>query len=235
MRDDFFKFPSTPHLALLGDVAVRGDKVMSNVEMKTFLQHELVVEEKVDGANLGISFDSGGNIRAQNRGAYLHLPSTGQWKKLYRWLMPRIDVLFEQLIDRYILFGEWCYAQHSTFYDRLPDWFLGFDIYDKKSGRFLSCSRRDKAFRAIGISQVPKVDHGRFTFEELRKLLSKSQLSNKPAEGLYFRIDQGDWLVQRAKLVRVAFIQSIEHHWLHSVMKSNKLMLEASRSNPPPS
>ena len=214
MKEDFFKFPSTPHLALLGNVEVRDDKVMSDDERDNFLLHELVVEEKVDGANLGISFDFEGNIRVQNRGAYLHLPSIGQWKKLSEWLAPRIDVLFEQLIDRYILFGEWCYAQHSVLYNRLPDWFLGFDIYDKKAGRFFSCTRRDKAFRAIGISQVPKVDRGHFTFEELKKLLSKSHLSDKPAEGLYFRIDQGDWLVQRAKLVRPSFIQSVEHHWL---------------------
>ena len=156
MKDDFFKFPSTPHLALLGDVEVRGDKVMSESERNDFLRHELVVEEKVDGANLGISFDAEGNIRAQNRGAYLHLPSTGQWKKLAEWLAPRTDALFEQLTDHYILFGEWCYAQHSVVYDRLPDWFLGFDIYDKNTARFFSCTRRDEIFRAIGISQVPK-------------------------------------------------------------------------------
>ena len=40
-------------------------------------------------------------------------------------------MLFEILSEKFILFGEWCYAQHSIFYDRLPDWFLGFDIYDK--------------------------------------------------------------------------------------------------------
>ncbi|HNO75924.1 RNA ligase family protein [Nitrosomonas mobilis] len=138
MKDNFFKFPSTPHLATIAGVDIRGDKVLSESERDEFLQHHLVIEEKVDGANLGISFNSEGNIQAQNRGAYLHLPRTGQWKKLGNWLTPRIDTLFEQPSDRYILFGEWCYAQHSVFYDRLPDWFLGFDIYDKQSGRFLS-------------------------------------------------------------------------------------------------
>lgn len=226
MKDDFFKFPSTPHLALLGAVEVRGDKVMSESERNDFLRHELVIEEKVDGANLGISFDAEGNIRAQNRGAYLHLPSTGQWKKLAEWLAPRTDVLFEQLTDRYILFGEWCYAQHSVVYDRLPDWFLGFDIYDKSTARFFSCTRRDKVFRAIGISQVPKVERGHFTLVELRELLSQSQLSDKPAEGLYLRFDQGDWLFQRAKLVRPAFIQSVEQHWSRSGIKANRLEIE---------
>ncbi|MFH0997480.1 MAG: RNA ligase family protein [Pseudomonadota bacterium] len=226
MKDDFFKFPSTPHLAQLGDVEVRGDKVMSESERNEFLLHELVVEEKVDGANLGISFDSDGNIRAQNRGAYLHLPSRGQWKKLSEWLTPRTDEIFEQLTDRYILFGEWCYAKHSVVYDRLPDWFLGFDIYDRSTARFFSCTRRDEIFRAIGISQVSKIECNHFTLSELCALLSQSCFSDKPAEGIYLRFDQGDWLIHRAKLVRPAFIQSIEQHWSRSGIKANRLRLE---------
>ena len=137
MKDNFVKFPSTPHLALLDGVSIRDDKVLSETERNEFMKHRIVVEEKVDGANLGISFDSDGNLRAQNRGMYLQFPAAGQWKKLYAWLSPKIDVLFEHLLDRYVLFGEWCYARHSVSYDRLPDWFVGFDIYDKVTSRFL--------------------------------------------------------------------------------------------------
>ena len=231
MKTDFFKFPSTPHLALLGAAKVRGDKVMSEPERKEFLRHRLVVEEKVDGANLGISFDASGNMCAQNRGAYLHLPSAGQWKKLTEWLAPRTEILFEQLMDRYILFGEWCYAQHSVIYDRLPDWFLGFDIYDKATSHFFSCSRRDKVFQALSVAQVPKVDCGYFTLSELSGFLSQSQISNQPAEGLYLRFDQCDWLQQRAKLVRPSFIQSVEQHWSRSFIKANQLKLEGAKIN----
>lgn len=223
MKNDFFKFPPTPHLALLGDVVVRGDKVMSESERDEFLRHEIIVEEKVDGANLGISFDSSGNIRAQNRGAYLHFPSSGQWQKLSEWLKPRTDALFEQLTDQFILFGEWCYAQHSVKYDRLPDWFLGFDIYDKSNAKFCSSRRRNELFRTIGIFQVPAIKHGYFSLSELNSFLSQSQLSDKPAEGLYLRFDSGDWLEQRAKLVRPTFIQSVEQHWSRSGIKANRL------------
>lgn len=229
VKDDFFKFPSTPHLATLAGVDIRGDKVLSESECDEFLQHDLVVEEKVDGANLGISFDSEGNIRAQNRGGYLHFPSSGQWKKLGEWLDLRIDVLFENLSGRYILFGEWCYAQHSIIYDRLPDWFLGFDIYDKRSGRFLSSGRRDDFLKKMHIAQVPLIAHGRFVYPELKNLLSQSKLADQPAEGLYLRFDQDDWLGQRAKLVRSAFIQSVEQHWSRSAIKSNRLCLAVQR------
>jgi len=225
VKDDFFKFPSTPHLATLPGVVIRDDKVLSESGRDEFLQHDLVFEEKVDGANLGISFDSEGNIRAQNRGSYLHLPGSGQWKKLDQWLMLRTDSLFEYLSDRYILFGEWCYAQHSIFYDRLFDWFLGFDLYDKQVGKFLSADRRDELLRKMGIVQVPVIVRGRFTYPELKKLLSESKLTNQPAEGLYLRFDKDDWLVQRAKLVRPEFIQSVEQHWSHTAVKPNQLSM----------
>jgi len=226
MKEDFFKFPSTPHLALLGDIDVRGDKVMSASEQNEFLRHELVIEEKVDGANLGISFDEDGELRVQNRGKYLHFSDKGQWKKLFEWLTPHQELLFDQLSDRYILFGEWCYAQHSVVYTRLPDWFLGFDIYDKLTARFFSCNHRNRMFHAIGISQVPLVAIGHFTLAKLCAHLSQSHFSDSLSEGLYLRFNQGDCLVQRAKLVRPAFIQSVEQHWSRSGIKPNFLRLE---------
>lgn len=226
MKEDFFKFPSTPHLATMPGVDIRGDKVLSELERDEFLTHEVTVEEKVDGANLGISFDSEGNIRAQNRGAYLHLPGSGQWKKLGDWLTPRTDTLFEHLSDHSILFGEWCYAQHSVFYDRLPDWFLGFDIYDKRFDRFLSSKHRDDLFTKMSIAQVPVLASGHFAYPKVQKFLLTSKLSNQPAEGIYLRFDQDDWLAQRAKLVRPAFIQTVEQHWSRSTIRPNRLKLK---------
>lgn len=223
MKEDFFKFPSTPHLATLPGVDIRDDKVLTESERDAFLRHELVVEEKVDGANLGISFDSAGNIRAQNRGAYLQLPGSGQWKKLGEWLALRVDVLFEQLSDRFILFGEWCYAQHSVFYDRLPDWFLAFDVYDRESRRFLASEPRDLLLEKMRLAKVPCLARGHFSFPELKNLLSQSKLTDQPAEGIYLRFDQDDWLGQRAKLVRPAFIQAVAQHWSRSVIKPNRI------------
>lgn len=196
---------------------------MSESDRDDFLRHDLIVEEKIDGANLGISFDSEGNIRIQNRGTCLHLPESGQWKKLGDWLAPRNDTLFEHLSDYFMLFGEWCYAQHSVFYDRLPDWFIGFDIYDKRFSRFLSLDRRDALFRKMCIAQVPVLARGHFAYPKIPTLLATSKFSDQPAEGLYLRVDQDGWLEQRAKLVRPAFIQSIDQHWSRFAIKTNQL------------
>lgn len=223
MTNDFYKFPRTPHLAVLADSVIRDDKVMSVSEREMFLRHELVVEEKVDGANLGISFDRKAHVQCQNRGAYLQYPYKGQWKKLFEWIASKTDILFEKFTDRYIVFGEWCYAQHSVFYNRLPDWFLGFDIFDKKSLGFLSCSRRDAILQDIDILGIPIIKKGHFSLSELKEMLSTSRLCDKPAEGIYLRFDQGDWLKQRAKLVRPEFIQSVGEHWTRGGIKANQL------------
>ena len=58
---EFFRFPHTPHVAWLGHGLPRDDKVMSALEAEAFLAHPVVVEEKVDGANLGFSVDASGN------------------------------------------------------------------------------------------------------------------------------------------------------------------------------
>ena len=232
MSDDFYKFPSTPHLTVLGNAVVRGDKVVSRSECEEFLKHELIIEEKVDGANLGISFDTLGNIRCQNRGEYLYRPYAGQWRTLSEWLEPRIDMLFDTITDRYILFGEWCYAQHSVSYDQLPDWLLGFDIYDKKKAKFVSYPKRKALCQKLRLSEVPFLQQGYFSLEALTDMISDSSLGETRAEGIYIRFDQCDWLGKRAKIVYPEFIQSIEEHWSRSKIKANKLKLRTTGACP---
>jgi len=223
MTQGFFKFPSTPHLAVLGSNHVRNDKVFSDKERSRFLVHELAVEEKIDGANLGISFDHTGGLILQNRGAYLSAPYPGQWKKLGDWLGPRLEVLLDHLQDQYILFGEWCFAKHSIGYNKLPDFFLGFDIFDKHIRQFLSFELRNNLFENISISPVPFIRRGIFSLKDLTLLMENSRFGNEPAEGLYLRHDDGRWVRGRAKIVRPEFIQDIYEHWSGKKIIRNQL------------
>lgn len=199
---------------------------MSPQERADFLSSEIVVEEKVDGANLGISFDRAGNVICQNRGHRLIEPFDGQWKPLKRWLNGRIDELFDFAGDRYILFGEWCYARHSVGYDALPDWFVFFDVYDKTVGRFFSTLRRDAVAERLGLACVQAVGRGRFTFQQLSALEFQSHYGHETAEGVYLRRDEDEWLRARSKLVRPAFRQTIEVHWSRSTLRPNVCLNE---------
>lgn len=82
----FFRFPHTPHIAWLGEGTPRDDKVLAPAEAGALLAGEVVVEEKLDGANLGLSLAPDGSLRAQNRGQYLAEPQAGQFSRLTAWL-----------------------------------------------------------------------------------------------------------------------------------------------------
>jgi ATP-dependent RNA circularization protein (DNA/RNA ligase family) len=199
--------------------------VLSPTEAEEFLAGDVMVEEKVDGANLGFSVDEHATLRAQNRGMYLSTESShGQFKPLNRWLQPRSHALAEALFPDLMLFGEWCYAVHSVRYTRLPDWFLAFDVYDRARGEFWSVSRRDRLATELGVPIVPRLGAGRFDLTGLRALLVKSHLGDGPAEGLYVRRCTGERLVARAKLVRREFLQNIDGHWSKKTLRTNALV-----------
>lgn len=221
---DFYRFPHTPHLAWLGKGLPREDKVLSPEEAHAFFDREVVVEEKVDGANLGFSVDEDGTLKAQNRGAYidLHAPKQ-QFKLLQRWLAPRAEALADALFPNLMLFGEWCYAVHSVHYTHLPDWFMAFDVFDRETGRFWNVTRRNALAEAAGIAVVPCLGAGQYDLTALKALLGRSHLADIPAEGLYVRLEDDEHLTHRAKLVRAEFVQAIDEHWSKKRLQTNSL------------
>lgn len=222
---DFFRFPHTSHLVWLGQGSPRDDKVLSLADAEELLAGEVVVEEKLDGANLGFSFGSDGSIRVQNRGQYLQTPFRGQFSRLGSWLAMHRNGLEAALAPDLILFGEWCAARHSLGYSSLPDWFLGFDVYDRSAGSFWSTQRRNRLFSEIEIPTVPVRYRGRTSLTELTRLLSSehSLFQAGPMEGLIVRKEGDEWLTSRAKIVRADFTQAITEHWSKRAIEWNRL------------
>lgn len=222
---EFFRFPHTPHLAWLGPGMPRDDKVLAESEARDLLAGEVVIEEKVDGANLGISLGPDGALRFQNRGQYLHPPYAGQFQRLGAWAAQHQYPLIDALTPDQIVFGEWCAARHSVGYDRLPDWFVVFDVYDRAAGRFMSTARRNALAARVGLAAIPEVWRGRTTLPALKsRLLNEcSRYRAGPIEGFVIRQETADWLIARAKLVHPEFVQSISEHWRRRRIEWNRL------------
>jgi len=222
----FFKFPRTPHLVWLGPGHPRGDKVLSQEERSLLLSGDLIIEEKVDGANIGISW-SNGHIQVQNRGEYIRRPASEQFSPLWPWIESHRNKISFEVGGNLILFGEWCFAVHAVRYDSLPDWFLGFDVYDRTEAKFWSVNRRNSLLQRIGLSAVREIDRGHFDANQLIEIAAtrRSTYTNGPLEGLYVRRESGPWLEQRAKIVRAEFSQSIQQHWSKGPIQRNRLRL----------
>lgn len=214
MTADFFRFPHTPHIQWLGKEKPREDKLLSDFSVQKMLAAELTIEEKLDGANIGFSIGPDGQIRAQNRGAWIEQDVCGQFKHLWSWVKRYEMGLIDHLSESLILFGEWCYAQHSVAYSALPDMFIGFDVYDRSQQQFYSVKKRNELFELLDISAIPPLVTGHLSLAELHILLDRpSNYGARYLEGIYLRQDNDLWLQQRAKLVRNDFIQAIKEHW----------------------
>lgn len=222
---NFYRYPHTPHIKWLGKGVPRDDKVLSLSDVSTLLNSEVIIEEKIDGANLGFTLDLNGNIRAQNRGSYLHVPFSGQFSRLNGWLQQHKFDLLSNLSTDILVFGEWCAARHSLDYSHLADFFLLFDIYDKRESKFWSVQRRNEWAKKTGLFTVPCIQKGLFTTNSLEKVLkeTKSMYRDGPVEGIVIRKDNNQWNTMRAKLVHADFTQTISEHWSSRVMEWNSV------------
>ena len=223
---DFFRFPHTPHLAWLGKGSPRDDKVLSSSEATALLAGEVLVEEKLDGANLGLSLAADGGLRTQNRGQYLAEHHAGQFARLPAWLAQHGDALRSALTPNLILFGEWCAARHSLNYAALPDWFLLFDVYDRAAGRFWSSPRRYALASAAGLVSVPQVLQGKTTLSALTQLVASKRSHYRAGflEGVVIRQESPEWCEARAKLLRPDFTQVIDTHWRKRALQWNRIV-----------
>lgn len=155
---DILRYPRTVHLE--GSRLQQGDKRQCQRLAELSGQHA-VIEEKIDGGNVGISFTPGGRLLLQSRGHYLLGGARErQFALLHQWAHTHEDVLLERLEDRYVMYGEWTFAKHSVWYDQLPHHFHEFDIWDRVDGCFLSTARRQALLHGAPVLSVPVLYEG---------------------------------------------------------------------------
>jgi hypothetical protein len=232
-----FKYPRTHHLE--GSRLQPGDEDLDSVPFAKLAGRSLVVEEKIDGANAGLSFGEDGRLWLQSRG---HLLTGGGREKHFnlfkQWAHCHADSLRQALGTRYVVYGEWLYAKHTIFYDQLAHYFLEFDILDTRMGQFLATEERRGLLAGVPILSVPVLWQGRATsLDQLTALLGPSlyksqtwrdrltevavregldaeriRMETDPAdamEGLYIKVEEEGRVVERYKFIRSSFLISV--------------------------
>ena len=232
---DFVKYPRTPHL--FGSTGTSDDKHLGQRESLEFIDNEsLIVEEKLDGTNVGIHF-SNKQMHLQCRGHLITAGMHPQYDLFKQWATVNRANFEHNLEERFILYGEWLFAKHSIHYRSLSHYFYEFDIYDKSERRFLSLERRLEILEPMNIETVPVVHRGALKHRELEGIIVDSAFdsefenpltgrSDSLMEGLYLRTESADGFVtHRAKFVRPAFTEKVKQstHWQQQAMVQNLL------------
>lgn len=156
---ELFRYPRTPHLE--GSRLQEGDHGHDHVPYRDLRGLHLVVEEKLDGANTGISFSAAGELLLQSRGHYLAGGGRErQFNFIKAWAQAHADWLLQRLEDRYVMYGETLSKKHSVFYDALPHHFFEFDVLDRRTGDFLSTAARRALLAGGPVLSVPVLYEG---------------------------------------------------------------------------
>ena len=237
------KYPRTRHV--LDSRLQPGDEDLSAAGFEDIAGRHLVIEEKMDGANAAISFDTSGRLLLQSRGHYL---AGGRRERhfamLKSWASGIRDALWPVLGARYVVYGEWLYAKHTIFYDALPHYFLEFDVLDREADRFLATPERRRLLAGQPITSVPVLHEGRITSPaELIALIGPSVFKSQywrahlataakvpphrpeivlrqtdPSElmeGLYIKVEENGAVIGRFKYVRRDFLTKVVNSESH--------------------
>jgi hypothetical protein len=224
----------------------KGDEDLEIVPVEALYGRHVVIEEKLDGANSAVSFDAAGKLHLQSRGHFLQGgPRELQFTLFKQWASAHQDALYTVLGDRYIAYGEWLYSKHTVFYDALPHYWLEFDVFDRRLALFLDTAARAALFQNVPVVPVRVLYSGLFhkginladligpslckttrngdgrreqcslrgfDFDRVRRQTDMSALM----EGLYIKVEEGQVVQERYKLVRADFVNMItevgEHH-----------------------
>ena len=233
-----YKYPRTDHIA--GSRLQPGDEDLRSISPDRLKGRHLVVEEKIDGSNSGISFGPEGQLLLQSRGHFLDGgPREKHFGLMKSWANSHRRALWETLRNRYIMYGEWVYAKHTIFYDHLAHYFFEFDLFDKERGLFLSTSKRRELLDKLPVLSVPVLWSGRLrSARQLQSLITtpafqtprwrealievcrsrdldveRTVRETDPSglmEGLYIKVEDSDRVIERFKFVRGSFLQVVD-------------------------
>lgn len=111
--EQIFKYPRTRHLE--GSRQQLGDADLNVVKLEEIKGSYLVLEEKVDGANCGISFGRDGKMYLQSRGHFLNGGYGERQFDLFKvWASCFESSLHALLGDQYVMYGEWLFAGYGA-------------------------------------------------------------------------------------------------------------------------
>jgi len=221
----FIKYDKTFHV-----FPVTSKHNLDKTQLKRLLSGSVVIEEKMDGSNVGIIRHARG-FSLQKRNSLVGTSVHAQFDYFHNWANGAARERIMSVPSGTLIYGELLYAVHHIYYGSLPEYFLVFDVRQEKyklPGRWLNYDDRKEFCERHGFFMVPLVDRGHFTKDDLRKIIPDHSAHGDVCEGVVVK-RYAKHGVFRGKIVKPGFIKALdeddEGHWSRKEVKRNKLGL----------
>lgn len=201
-------YPRIPQL--VGGRGSSDDLVLGPTEVASLLAGPVLVEEKVDGANVMLWVEDD-RVEVALRSGPGAMDRAGQVGPLRAWSAQHDDVLRQVLADGTAAYAEWLLLTHSSSYDRLPSYVVVLDLWRPGTG-FLGVAIRDEVCAAAHLTVPPHMWTGvAGNVDAIERLAGPSAWGAGAAEGLVVRSLRDPAL--RAKLVPAGFRRVGDDQW----------------------
>lgn len=152
------------------------------------LSNEVVVQEKIDGANFRFMIKDGNLTFGSRNVAQVENKNYDQFANTIEYLEESID---EPKIDRDLVYVGEATQKHTLEYDweEIPQ-FLGFDVLHKDSGLPLSWGIAKEKFDKIGLDFVPILWRGevrKWKNKDMQTFLDSSEYRDGKPEGIVIK------------------------------------------------
>lgn len=201
-------YPRTPYLVAPAQLS-GSDRVLSATEVPGWFRTPVLVEEKLDGANVSLWLEQG-QIQVATRGGAGAMDRAGQLGRLRAWAAENAGRVTTLLADGWSAYGEWLWLRHGVAYDLLPDLLVVLDCWHPDAG-MASVAQRDARVATAGLLTPPARYAGVLRdLPELLSMLGPSAYAHTRAEGLVVRRIADD---ARCKVVDPAYQRPDDQHF----------------------
>lgn len=206
-------------------IKISDKRYLNAGELNRLFKGTVHLEEKLDGSQMGISF-KGGKPYVQTRNSHLlENDKRVAFKGAWNWVWAHIDQI--ERLQGFTVFGEWLYIQHNLHYDQLPSFFIAFDVWDNKQGKYLDLSNKSKFIADLGFQKSPVLKSGHLNPDLVFKMLTGNHYHSN-----YSSIERIEGGVVKnygrgvfGKMVLQEFLEDLddESHWTGRTPRYNRL------------
>lgn len=194
------------------------ERIKENIIGGFEVGNHIVIQEKIDGANAAIRYDSETNtVVAQSRKNILNI--SNNLRGFYEWTQTLdVDKVREVLGDNLILFGEWLVPHTVKYPDDKYNHAYFYDIYDTVTESYLTQDIVKEKVNALNLIYVPVFYDGLFkSWEHCYSLVGKTEMGGEYGEGIVIKNqtklnDPNSRTPYYIKIVGEKFQETHEHH-----------------------
>ena len=213
----FVKYDKTFHV-----FPVTSKHNLDKTQLKRLLSGSVVIEEKMDGSNVGIIRHAKG-FSLQKRNSLVGTSVHAQFDFFHNWANGAARERIMSVPSGTLIYGELLYATHHIYYNNLPEEFLVFDVRQGK--KWMKYDERKEFCERHRFFMVPLVNRGNFTKDDLREIVPEHSAHGDICEGVVVkRYAKHGYF--RGKIVKPGFIKTLDEddeHWSRKEVRRNKV------------